>query len=156
MSKKALSVARYILERRKEADDAITPMQLIKLVYVAQGYMLGRHGRPLFDDEEVEAWQYGPVVPSVYHAVKEFRSAPVQWVRDAHDVDFTAAEREVMDQVASTYGPYNGIVLSTATHRPGSPWSVTWDQFGRNAPISNDIIENFYSDLLKQPKHSAL
>lgn len=156
MSKKALSVARYILERRQEAGDAITPMQLIKLVYVAQGYMLGAHGRPLFDDEEVEAWQYGPVVPSVYHAVKEFRSSPVQSVRGATDIQFSEAEKGVMDVVASTYGPFNGIVLSTATHRPGTPWSVTWDRFGKNAPISSDIIENFYSELLKQPKHASL
>ncbi|WP_261537001.1 Panacea domain-containing protein [Burkholderia multivorans] len=155
MSTNALSVARYILERRKEAGDAITPMQLIKLVYIAQGYMLGRYGRPLFD-EQVEAWQYGPVVPSVYRAVKQFKSAPVERVAGADDHDFSAAEREVLDFVANTYGPQDGVVLSSATHRPGTPWHQTWYRFGRNAPISNDIIENFYTNLLKQPRHSAL
>lgn len=156
MGKKALSVARYMLEQRKRAGEAITAMQLIKLVYVAQGYMLGRHGRPLFEDEDVEAWQYGPVVPSVYHAVKSFRSAPVQRVSGAEEQSFTEAEAAVMEMVASLYGAYDGIALSTATHRAGTPWSVTRDWFGRNAPISNDIIANFYAELLRQPTHSAL
>lgn len=156
MGKKALSVARYMLEQRKRAGEAVTAMQLIKLVYIAQGYMLGRHRRPLFDDEDVEAWQYGPVVPSVYHAVKAFRSAPVQEVRGAEDAHFTDAETAVMEMVATIYGSYDGVALSTATHHAGTPWTVTRDWFGRIAPISNDIIANFYTDLLGRNSHSAL
>ncbi|AXE93948.1 Panacea domain-containing protein [Paraburkholderia terricola] len=155
MSTSALSVARYILERRKAAGDALTPMQLIKLVYIAQGYMLGRHGRPLFN-EQVEAWQYGPVVPSVYHAVKQYKSAPVDAIHCSGDYDFTPAEREILDFVADSYGPFNGVVLSAATHKPDTPWAQTWHTFGRNAPISNDIIENFYTKLLAQRTHSSL
>lgn len=155
MSANALSVARYILERRKAAGDALTPMQLIKLVYIAQGYMLGRHGRPLFD-EQVEAWQYGPVVPSVYHSVKQYKSAPVVAIYGAPEHDFTPAELDVLDAVSDSYGPVNGVVLSAATHKPDTPWAQTWHRFGRNAPISNDIIENFYTKLLAQPTHSSL
>ena len=153
---KALAVARYILERQRTAGDSVSPMQLIKLVYIAQGYMLGRHGRPLFDDEEVQAWKYGPVVPSVYRAVKEYRSAPVQAVRNAPEIDYTSAEREIMDLVADKYARHDGVVLSAATHKAGTPWAQTWNRFGQNAPISNDIIENFYANLLKTPQHSSL
>lgn len=152
---KSLAVAQYILDYRKKKGDAVTPMQLIKLVYIAHGLMLGKFGRPLID-ETVEAWQYGPVVPSVYHAVKKYRSAPVQSVDCAPDYDFTETERSVMDSVAETYGKYDGVVLSSATHKAGTPWSQTWDRFGASMPISNDIIENFYVELLKLNKHSAL
>lgn len=154
---KSLSVAQYILDRCKELDDpAVTPMQLIKLVYVAHGYMLGKYGRPLLD-EPVQAWQYGPVVPSVYRAVKDYHSAPVECVAGATQGEsFSEKEREVMDNVARTYGKYTGIVLSSATHRPGTPWQRTWELAGKNAPISNDLIENFYAQMLRQPTHSAL
>ena len=27
--------------------------------------------RPLFEDDKIEAWKYGPVVPSIYHEFKE-------------------------------------------------------------------------------------
>jgi uncharacterized phage-associated protein len=131
-------------------------MQLLKLVYVAHGYMLGRHGRPLLS-EPVQAWQYGPVVPSVYHATKGFRSAPVSHVPGAQwGYPFTPEERAVMDSVVSTYAAASGPVLSAATHQPGTPWSHTWSLSGKSSTISNDLIEGFYNHLLRQPTHSAL
>ena len=39
----------------------ITTMQLLKLVYIAHGWMLGLYDKPLISDE-VEAWQYGPFI----------------------------------------------------------------------------------------------
>jgi len=152
---KSLAAAQYILRQRQAAQDALTPMQLIKLVYIAHGYMLGKYGKPLLD-ESVEAWQYGPVVPSVYHAVKFFRSSPVTFVPGASDYPFTQEERETMESIARNYGPHSGVVLSAATHQPETPWNQTWCMFGKNADISNDLIESFYADILKKDRHYAL
>lgn len=153
-SAKSLAVAKYILERQQAKGDTLTPMQLIKLVYIAHGFMLGKHGRPLLD-EPIEAWQYGPVVPSVYHAVKEYRSSPVQEI-DGNLGLLAVQERELLDWVADSYAKYNGVTLSTATHRQGTPWHKTWTMAGKNTTISNDLIESFYADLLTKPAHAAL
>jgi uncharacterized phage-associated protein len=135
---------------------SVTPMQLIKLVYVAHGYMLGKHGSPLLD-ESVQAWRYGPVVPSVYHAVKSFGSMPVEHVPGAlDDAIFSEDEKAVMAEVAEIYGKHNAITLSSATHQRGTPWFQTWEAIGKNAPISNDLIESFYAGILKLPTHSSL
>jgi uncharacterized phage-associated protein len=148
MSAKSLAVAKYLLDRSKAVGDgAVTPMQLTKLAYLAHGWMLGIHGRPLLD-EEVGAWQYGPVVPSIYHAVKQYRSLPVQDL-NAPSVTFDAAERSIMDQVVDLYGKYSGIALSSMTHQVGTPWDVTCRQQGQRAAISNDLIENFYKSKLR-------
>ncbi|NWB31763.1 Panacea domain-containing protein [Pseudomonas gingeri] len=155
---KSLAVAQYILEKTREFhDDALTPMQLIKLVYVAHGYMLAEHGEPLLS-EPVEAWQYGPVIRSVYEAVRDYRSSPVSKVPGARRWTgrFSQKERESMEQVAEKYGGVNGVRLSAATHKPGTPWSVTWDRYGKNSTISNDLIEHFYDHILSQPSHSSL
>jgi uncharacterized phage-associated protein len=118
--------------------------------------MLGKYHRPLLD-EPVQAWRYGPVVPSVYNAVRVFGSAPVTTVSGANpEFQFSDNEREIMERVVNGYGKYNGITLSAATHNAGTPWSQTWTMFGKNAPISNDLIENFYGELLKKDKHSSL
>ncbi|MDT4864406.1 hypothetical protein FQZ97_991680 [compost metagenome] len=69
---------------------------------------------------------------------------------------FSDAERAVMDHVVNVYGPHDAVVLSAATHKPGTPWSITWERFGQNSTISNDLIENFYRHLLAQPTHSSL
>ena len=47
---KSLAVAKYMLNKQRAAGDSVTPMQLIKLVYIAHGLMLGAYGRPLVDE----------------------------------------------------------------------------------------------------------
>jgi uncharacterized phage-associated protein len=157
MSIKSLSVAQRLLEDCAEVGaGAVTPMQLIKLAYIAHGLMLGKHGAPLLD-ECVEAWEYGPVVPSVYRAVKRYKSSPVGSVDGAdREFTFSADEAMVMKLTAKTYGNAAGTRLSAATHKPGTPWTQTWSKWGRNADISNDLIEDFYRRLLGQGRHSAL
>ncbi|WP_130619822.1 Panacea domain-containing protein [Dyella amyloliquefaciens] len=146
MNARSLAVAKYILDRCKtHGDGAVTPMQLLKLVYMAHGWMLGLAGRPLLD-EPVAAWRYGPVVPSLYQAIRGYGSNPVQNVPlfSGADVQFDDTERSIMDQVADIYGGYTGIQLSSMTHEAGTPWDIAWRQSGQNTTISNDLIEQFY------------
>ena len=104
MTTKSLAVAQYILDRcRASGDTAVTPMQLLKLVYIAHGHMLGEHGMPLLD-EPIQAWQYGPVVNSVYQAVRHYGSAPVRSVCSRVDESaFSPEERRTMDMVCLLY-----------------------------------------------------
>lgn len=155
-SAKSLAVAQYILDRcRETGDQAVTPMQLIKMVYIAHGYMLGRHSIPLLE-EPVEAWQYGPVIRSVYGAVRGYRSSPVPSVPCSQPFQFNDREQGIMQEVAQIYGPHGAISLSSATHKEGTPWTLTWQHYGKNSTISNDLIENFYKKILAQPTHSSL
>lgn len=47
MGSKSLAVAQYLVD---QAPTAVTPMKLLKLAYIAHGYMLGMHGEPLLDE----------------------------------------------------------------------------------------------------------
>lgn len=153
MGKRSLGAARYILSK---ADRPITPMMLLKLVYIAHGYSLALNKTPLLD-EEVLAWQYGPIVRSVYDGVRDFRSMPVRYIKGAVGTFvFSHEDMEVMDRVLETYSEATAIALSSAMHRTGTPWSITREIAGGDAPISNDLIKSFYRDLLAQPSHSAL
>ena len=156
-TKKSLAVAQYMLDRcRKAGYNAITPQLLIKLVYVAHGYMLGKHGQPLLG-ESVKAWRHGPVVASVYGAIRCFGGNAVENVPGAQrGYVFSAEERQAMDHVAMAYGKYSGVTLSAATHHPNTPWSMTWTAIGRNCVLSNDLIRHFYERIVKTPAHSAL
>ena len=153
MNNKSLSVAKCIFNAVE--DQHVTPMQLIKLAYIANGYMLGLHGKTLFD-EKVQAWRYGPVIPSIYKAVRNFGGNKIENLDDVEKGDFTKEEQEVMELVARIYGKYDGITLSSATHKPETPWSLTWKQNKSNAPISDDLIENFYKGILQQGTHSSI
>ena len=136
-------VAEYILKLSQEHNNPLTPMQLLKLVYISHGWQLGLYGRPLVD-EPVEAWQYGPVVPSVYHRYKRFGSSFIRLIPDEFPSGFEPSEVSTMTQVFKGYGGRSGISLSSLTHEPGTPWSSTVVQSGIGAVISNDLIEDYY------------
>lgn len=154
-SEKSLAVAQHILNCCKALDRVATPMKLLKLVYVAHGHKLGRLGVPLLE-ESVQAWKYGPIIESVYEAVRANGSMPVERVPNADPEKLTQEEKELIEFVVQEYGVFDAITLSVATHQDGTPWRTTWDHYKQNATISNDLIEYFYKELLKSPTHSAL
>lgn len=66
----AMDTANYFLATLgNDPESDITHLKLQKLVCYAQAMNLGLYGRPIFA-EDIEAWQHGPVVPSLY---KEFQ-----------------------------------------------------------------------------------
>ena len=54
----------------------LTNLKLRKLLYLADMNYVGQTGQRLIN-EDFEAWDYGPVLPSVYHACKSFGSKAV-------------------------------------------------------------------------------
>lgn len=148
----SLDIAQYIIDycAQSGVNNSLTPMQVLKLVYIAHGWMLGMIGQPLISDP-VEAWRYGPVIPKLYHAIKGFRSNPVPKVSGAAATcSLSADEKHIVDQVCTIYGKLTGIQLSNLTHLAGSPWAQTWDSNQRGAVISNDVIESHYSNLYRE------
>lgn len=145
MYPRVLAVAKHLLDRSMvKGDGAVTPMQLMKLTYMAHAWMLGLCGRPLVD-EPVAAWRYGPVFPSLYQVVRNYGSQPVADIPVYGSAEpFTADELSIMDQVVDIYGRYTGIQLSAMTHEDGTPWDQAWRRSGQNTTISNDLIEHYY------------
>lgn len=142
----AIQVADYVLQKTQEKGNSLTPMQVLKLVYLCHGWMLGLYNRPLIE-EPVEAWQYGPVIRKLYKVVKKFRSSPVEGPLGKQDVVFDAQEADLMNQVVEIYGGFSGPALSRLTHEPGTPWHITWNSGGHYETISNDLIEDHFKQL---------
>lgn len=90
-----LLVAQRILEEdRRQHFGAVTPMKLVKLIYIAQGYMLATHRKPLFQ-EAIEAWQYGPMIPRLYRSIRSFRDSPVTCVPGSEGLTLPDEEEEI-------------------------------------------------------------
>lgn len=139
----ALNVAEQFLKLANEQARVLTPMQLIKLVYLAHAWMLAFYQRPLIR-EGVEAWKYGPVIPELYEAIKQFRSNPVTHVA-CDQQKFDEKSLDIIQQVYAQYGHFNGIELSTITHEKDSPWDIAWKN--EHPLISNDLITHYYQKL---------
>ena len=61
----AVTVANRFLAIAKKRGDTLTPIQILKLVYIAHGWMLGLYGRPLIKDE-VLSDQEEDIIVQVY------------------------------------------------------------------------------------------
>lgn len=131
----ALAVANYFLDKAKADGIPLTPMKLQKLIYFAHGWYLALYGEPLIN-EQVQAWDYGPVVSSVYHEFKKFGSGRID--QPGTDLDPESFEFitprisntdsrtiALLDKVWEVYGKYTGIQLSNLTHEAGSAWTET-------------------------------
>jgi uncharacterized phage-associated protein len=150
----AATIANRFIELAAANGEQLTPMQLIKLSYIAHGFSLAINKRPLLN-ENVEAWRYGPVVPSLYRKLKQYGSDKVtkpieSFFRDLRTEHLEAEDRELIDTVFSKYGKFNGIQLSHLTHRKGTPWDTAYipDQYGID--IDDAVIRSHYATLLSK------
>jgi uncharacterized phage-associated protein len=139
----SIKIANFFLEKAQADKKGLTPLQLMKLVYLAHGWMLGAYGRHLIN-EPIEAWQYGPVITELYQKIKKFRSSPVSYPIEKTDLSFDNEEKKLLEQIYKTYANSSGVQLSAITHMPDSPWDKVWKLQGRNSLISNDLIMDYY------------
>lgn len=166
MGYSAKAIANAFLDVADANEKKLSPLKLQKLVYIAHGWNLAINGSSLVEDEFAEAWQYGPVFPSLYHEFKEFGKSPVgrkacEFKVD-EDFDFNVIEPvvprddnqtwELIDRIWEIYGKYSGLTLSDVTHQDNTPWSHVWEKSGgrRNADIPNEIIKEHYEQLAKE------
>lgn len=129
-------------------------MQVLKLVYIAHGWMLGLNGRPLIS-QPVEAWQYGPVVRDVYNGVRHYGRDAVTAPIWAPPGDLDYYENDMVRQVFGLYGNMDGIALSNITHMPETPWAQTYRQGAFGTRISNDLIGAHYKRLQRERNPAA-
>jgi len=146
MAYKALDIANKILARatNNEYEDLISNMKLQKLLYYQQGFHLAYFGTPLFD-EEIEAWMYGPVVPSVYTYFRENGNKGIEYNNEV--VELTGNKEEALfNEVYKIYGGYSALGLMEMTHSE-SPWKST--NVGNGNIISKDKLRVFFKKRLK-------
>jgi uncharacterized phage-associated protein len=158
MQHSSLAIANEFLVRAEAQNRRLTQMQLQKLVYLAHGWSLAFLGNALIEDD-IEAWDYGPVIRRLYDATKRYGSGPVtRHIRWGDDTPFfsedggeafeplTAQERELIDAVWKAYGDLPAFQLSALTHAPNSPWSSAY-QKGMNRTVSPERIGEYFRGL---------
>lgn len=143
-----ITIADAILKLAKKKGQALTPMQLMKLVYIAHGWSLALRDKDLFQDR-IEAWKYGPVIPDLYFATKQWGRSPIPLDKIDGDIGIDADTNNFLNDVVDNYAHIDGIALSHMTHKPGTPWSQVYVD-GRNASIPDDCIASHYKQLLNE------
>ncbi|MBR5612558.1 MAG: DUF4065 domain-containing protein [Bacteroidaceae bacterium] len=129
------------------ADDGngelMSNMKLQKMLYYQQGYHLALFDEPLFE-EDLEAWMYGPVVPSVYEHYKINGSKGIQPEKSV--IKLTNKEEALFNEVYRIYGVYSATGLMNLSHSE-KPWNSV--PTGTGNVISKSTLKMFFKKKLK-------
>lgn len=138
----ALQAAKAICEK---SGWTVSNLALQKLLYIAHMIHIGNHGEPLIE-EVFEAWDYGPVVPEVYHKAKIFGRDPVQNI--FHQVaaleDGSPALATISAVVESLHG-LSPAQLVAATHWEKGAWAAHYESGRSNVIPNQDIKAEYFS-----------
>ena len=118
----ALDLAKYLVrlnEKNEDFGEVLTNLKIQKLAYYIQGFHLAYFDEPLFDDPIV-AWQYGPVVVSLYDSLKKFGNNAVIFTDDSV-VKMNKKQRDLIDAIFNQIGQYSAWKLVEMTHSE-DPW----------------------------------
>ncbi|MGA2677789.1 MAG: type II toxin-antitoxin system antitoxin SocA domain-containing protein [Sedimentisphaerales bacterium] len=139
----AQDIADYFLSLVDEdCGDSISNLKLQKLVYYAQGFHLAIEDKPLFD-EPIEAWKYGPVIPTLYHKYKGSESGPIS-KPDNIDLDkYSPKVKSLLNDVYEVYGQFSAWKLACLTHDE-PPFKNT----PMNSVINQQAMKDYFKTLL--------
>ena len=156
---KVMDIARYIINYSNEKEYSISNLKLQKLLYFVQAYFLAftQSHEPCFN-ERIEAWDFGPVVPSVYREFKQFGSSTIPPVKSylecstdniwsvqkklfSDDV-IDQKNREIIGEIVDKFASYSAGELVDLTHNQ-KPWKSAYQPF-LNREITKKSIKEYF------------
>lgn len=155
----ALEAARHIINYANQTKRFISALKLQKILYFVQAEFLISQGRLCFADD-IEAWDFGPVVPAVLHEFLRFGSCfipPVihYFIDDENaffgirkvefrDCTISDEDKAVINEVVDYLADYSAVDLTDLTQKQ-KPWIDAYCGYCRNI-IPTDTIRSYFAD----------
>ena len=138
----AVDIAKYIIYYCKEQGYFITNLKLQKILYFIQAEFLVSKNACWFH-EEIEAWDFGPVVPEVYREYKSFGNSNL--FLDDEDLPYISSEdKELINGMIDICSKYSASELVSLTHNQ-APWKKAYKKYFNNI-ISKQSIKDYFED----------
>ena len=136
MSYKAIDIAKYIIHKCTIDQHPISNLQLQKILYYVQKTFLEKN-MVAFDDE-IEAWQFGPVVPEVYYQYCGFGAIAI---RMKYTTDISSSYSCIIDPIVENKRNLNPWDMVEDTHKAGKAWAEIYkDGLGNHCVIPKELI----------------
>lgn len=157
----AQDVARYIINYSNDQNYGVSNLKLQKLLYFVQAFFLinTKEKCPCFSNL-IEAWDFGPVVPDVYHEYKQYGSTDIPkinsffifnsenpWSVSTVDYDnsiIDGSDKKLINEVVNHFANYSATDLVAITHQQ-APWKNAYKPYQNNI-ITNEAISEYFSD----------
>lgn len=156
-----LEVCRHIINYCNKNSYIISNLKLQKLLYFVQAYFLSHtpSGEPCFV-ENIEAWDFGPVVPDAYYEFKEYGSSSIPRINKYYalcddgdgwslctfhfnDDVIKPEHKQIIDEIVSSFSKYSATDLVTITHNQ-KPWMEAYS-LGKNTIITHESIRRYFN-----------
>lgn len=153
----AKAVANYVLDWSESHGIFRTNLDIQKLVYFCHVFHIVKTGGALVR-ESFEAWPYGPVVPSLYNALKGYERERVtthltslsatSGAQEPVPQNWSKDTEKILRDAMSVYGSLSTHNLIKLSHEKGGPWDCRFhpnqkDTLGPR--IFNSEIRSFYT-----------
>jgi uncharacterized phage-associated protein len=127
----------------------ISNLPLQKLLYLAHMYHLGEYNEPLITGQ-FEAWDLGPVEPSLYHKIKAYGNQPIVDIFYCAILDNNSNEFKSLETVYKQFKDSPPGKLVSITHDDNGAWALNYKPNIHGLIISNEDILNEYKYRTKQ------
>lgn len=117
----ALNMAKYIIDKCTRDKYPISNLQLQKILYYIQREFL-QQGSMAFS-ENIEAWQFGPVVPEVYKQYCGFGALPI---RMRYVVAVQPNDKTIINPIIEKKRILNPWDMVSDTHSSGKAWDLIY------------------------------
>lgn len=123
---------------------SLSNLKIQKILYIAHMHHLGHYDTPLVQGL-FEAWDYGPVHPTLYHRAKIFGSDPVGNIfRSFGILEEKRTEKRILDAAAEQLAGVSSAQLIATTHRKNGAWAKHYIPGAKGIEIPNeDILQEY-------------
>lgn len=137
----ALDVANYIIDLCIKENAPVSNLQLQKILYYIQRYYLFSN-KPLFEDDFI-ALAFGPAILEVYNRYCGFGGSKISFNLPSEDKipEDIKADIDLIIRTERILEPWE---INHTLLRKGSPWEVTYNNFGEYSVIPKELIKSDY------------
>lgn len=158
----AMDLAHIVTHYINQKGDSVSPKKLQKLLYYIDAWHYVHLGKPILE-EDFQAWVHGPVLPSLYHELKQYGFNNLEVIAEEHDtvdreVEAVIEKNGLTDEqlgliysVLDTYGTMSSFQLEILSHKE-APWlearGETKPHESCKTKISKERMREFYSSII--------
>lgn len=157
MAYNVMDIARFVVNYCNKKGYEISNLKLQKLLYFIQAdYLSDDRSMPCFN-EEIQAWNFGPVIPEVYHEFKMYGSGNIPTIdsylicdyenfefgrRKFNESVILPEDRMRIGSALDSLSKYSATTLVNVTHNQ-KPWRDAYNG-QMNQIISKDSMREYF------------
>ncbi len=134
----AIDLSKYIVPKCIGDGHPISNLQLQKILYYIQKDFLS-HDDIAFSDD-IEAWQFGPVVPDVYYHYCGYGAMPISSAFEKFNID--DKDKNAINTIVESKRILDPWTMVAETHKVNGAWDQIYKKgLGNHQVIPIDLIK---------------